>query len=102
MWLCLQGAVDKKVLSTALHVAVAQENLECCEVLLNSGADVDEKNFAGSTCMHVAAEAGSKEVVQLLMEFQASLNIRNQEGRCAIALANNAAVRQLIYNEVKR
>ena len=62
--------------------------LEALEVLLDSGADVNEANQAGDTAMHAAASGGLTSVIQLLADRGAKLNVKNEAGETPLALTS--------------
>lgn len=52
--------------ATALHLAVANEDLKVVQALLNAGADVNIRDNDGDTPAKHAAEKGNPEIVDLL------------------------------------
>jgi hypothetical protein len=54
--------------------------IEAMKFLLDSGADVDERNRYGETALMYAAVWGDKAMVELLLERGASARARDQEG----------------------
>jgi ankyrin repeat protein len=60
--------------------------LAAVTVLLDAGADVNQRNDAGDTALHAAAASGMTTVIQLLAERDASLETRNEAGETPLAL----------------
>ncbi len=54
-----------------LHVSVQLNQLECVQVLLNIGVDINEANQYGYTPLRVAKVNGLKDIVDLLIQFEA-------------------------------
>ena len=66
---------------TPLHWASRAGSLECVQLLLESGADVDARNDAHRTALQLAAERGKTDAVKLLAEAGADLNTQDRKGR---------------------
>ena len=66
---------------TCLHVASAFGHVECCQVLLDRGADVEAKDKFGHTPLMYATTC---EVVQLLLSRGANANTRDNDGWTAL------------------
>jgi uncharacterized protein len=62
------------------------EVLEATRLLLDAGADVNQRNEAGDTALHAAAAAGLTTVIQLLADRGASLDVKNALGQTPLAL----------------
>jgi len=59
----------------ALHVASEKAHLECAEMLLNSGADINVKCYnCDETPLHISSRQGHTEIVALLIERGANIN----------------------------
>ena len=65
----------------------AVEDLEMVQLLIASGADVNQKNFRGATALMIASGASSASVVRYLLEKGADVNARDQEGHNALEYA---------------
>jgi tetratricopeptide (TPR) repeat protein len=65
---------------TALIWASEQGHVEVVKLLLEKGANVDEKNFTGGTALMAALEQGQTEILKLLLEKDADVNIKNVYG----------------------
>lgn len=64
----------------ALHTAVMKRNLELVQLLLEHGADVNQKTWGGGTAIFYAATR-TPEMTRLLLEHGASVTITNGYGR---------------------
>ena len=53
---------------TPFFCAVKNNHVECCEVFLKKGVDINIQNEKGKTALHVACKKGSKEVLDLLLK----------------------------------
>ena len=60
--------------------------LAALTLLLDAGADVNQRNDAGDTALHAAAASGMTSVIQLLADRGASLETRNEVGETPLAL----------------
>eukprot|EP00111_Clytia_hemisphaerica_P024707 TCONS_00072807-protein len=52
---------------TPLHLAILEENLEACKILIAKGADVNLAKLRGLTPLHLACVKDSVEIVKLLV-----------------------------------
>lgn len=66
---------------TPLHWAARAGAIDCAEVLLAHGADVDATNRTQRAPMQLAAEADQPEVIRLLARHGADLNTQDRKGR---------------------
>ena len=58
---------DKKF-NTALHYASAEDNFECCKILLSRNASPDMVNDEGETPLHIAARENCIDIVNALID----------------------------------
>ena len=72
------------VLSPLMH---AVDNLELVKLLIANGADVNQKNFRGSTALMAAAIDGIPSVVRYLLEQGADVNASDKDGTTALMFA---------------
>ena len=81
-----------KVGNTPLHWAAAKNMADTAEILLTSGANVNEKNNKGATPLQWTAANNAAETAQLLLTQGAEVNAKNSEGGTPLhsAAANNA------------
>ena len=61
---------------------------EIVELLLDSGADPNIKNYRGNTALMMASVKGYSDIVRLLLERNADPNIQNNEGYTSLIWAN--------------
>ena len=84
---------------TALMIAAGSNSTGVIRWLLQKGADVNKRDYAGYTLVHFAAWKNSTEAIAMLVEHGASINITNNRDEKPIDLArrygNEAAVYML-------
>ena len=68
-------------------LTVAVEDLEMVQLLIASGAEVNQKNFRGATALMIAAAAGTPSVVRYLLEKGADVNARDRDGHTVLEYA---------------
>ncbi len=74
--------------SSLLHLAVAREQVEVVQMLLDRGADIEGKNLSlGATALHYAVFNGNVELVEKLIGWKADLEAKMIEGLTALQLA---------------
>lgn len=68
--------------STQLHYAVSVNNIRAVKILLENGADVNAKDYVGTTPLHNAATFNDQnlEIVKILLEYGAELDVIDQYG----------------------
>uniref|UniRef100_A0A670YHW5 Ankyrin repeat and SOCS box containing 2 n=1 Tax=Pseudonaja textilis TaxID=8673 RepID=A0A670YHW5_PSETE len=69
---------------TALHEAVARNDLEIIELLLQGGAKVESTNCYGITSLFVAAESGHLEALRFLAKCGADINTQASDKASAL------------------
>lgn len=74
-------------IQTLLMCAAAHGSIECAQFLLDKGAKVDNKNFAGYTALHWAAYTGRTETIDLLANKGANLEARTEDGKTPLHIA---------------
>ena len=81
---------------SALTLAVYWKEAEMTRLLLEGGADVDNRDgriqepnggVAGCAALHIATDAGNKSLVEFLVEHKANVNIKNGAGETPLHLA---------------
>ena len=92
---------------TPLHIAARVPNGElCAEMLIKSGADVNNTMENGETAMHVAARFGALRMVQILLLEEASPLATSKSGETALHVAvracNYFVVKELIEHVANR
>jgi hypothetical protein len=70
-----------------LMIAAAAGDKPMVEMLLDSGADVNDKNLSNETPLIHAAFNGHKEVVELLLAKGADVNVKNHAEATALSAA---------------
>ncbi|UWX54404.1 ankyrin repeat domain-containing protein [Maribacter litopenaei] len=84
--LLLQYGADPNLAATnaskvnALHAAVAKENYELCQTLIEKGANVNLAQMQNVTPLHSAVHRGNLTLVQLLIENGASPSVKMENG----------------------
>jgi ankyrin repeat protein len=73
--------------NTALFLAANGGHKECMSLLLKKGANINAKNYNGSTVLIDAAYHGRKESVSLLLELGMNIEEKNDDGNTALILA---------------
>ncbi len=77
-----------KVQSSALHLAVENNNLEVTDVLLRNDAETEIRDLKDKTPLHLACEKGFLDIAKLLVGKGASLDARTKKNeRTPIHLA---------------
>lgn len=75
---------------TALQFAVLGGSLQCVEVLLDAGANVNHTTRYGSTALMMGSNFGDMKMVSTLLREGANAHVRDRDGKCALFLAGNA------------
>lgn len=79
-----------------LMIAASQGDKPMVELLLRSGADVNDKNYSNEVALHYAALHGHKEIVQLLVDHKADVNVKNDADATPLAAATSAGKPDII------
>lgn len=80
----------------ALRVAVANSHIECVDVLLRSGANVDQVDNNGRSLLHLCSETGNAIVAQHLIQNGANTEIRDRWGLTPLLLAAHTGSAEVI------
>jgi ankyrin repeat protein len=79
---------------TALHFCAQwtdePSRIECAELLVKAGADVNEETRSGETVLMIAAEHNLDRLVKWLVDRGADVNQADQQGNTALHHAMNA------------
>lgn len=70
--------------STALHIAANNGHGTCVEILLDSGFNINIKDYDGFTALHRAAQEGHFNVVNILLERGIDINIKTNDDGTAL------------------
>jgi hypothetical protein len=88
--------------ATALHSAAAEGHADCCELLLEKGADVNERCAWGwYSPLHLALRRGHREVAVLLLNHGARWEMKDKHGKTPMHWAV-AAGKSVAANEVEK
>lgn len=71
----------------ALHIAAYKEQINCAQVLIMAGADVNATDSSGVSALHHASFKSNKDFVDLLIASQAQVNLRDAHGQTPLANA---------------
>jgi len=71
---------DPKDASTLLLIAAHHRDIESVEILLERGADINEKDEYGRTPLHHAATIGNAEVIKILIDSGADTRAGDNDG----------------------
>ena len=73
---------DNQDYNEALITACEIGNINAVKILLNRGADIDARNYFGSSGLLVAAMQGNEyiEVIEILLDRGADINARDNDG----------------------
>lgn len=88
---------------TALHCAISAENYDIFKLLLEKGANCNERNTWGATPFHRVLRNNNMQVVQLFMNHGADIKVTDIHGRTALHYAalniNNIDVIQFVLEQ---
>ena len=73
---------------TPLHIACAKGDVDVVELLLETGASIDQATITGMTPLHIACDNGTREVVELLLERGASMDQASNDGLTPLHFAS--------------
>lgn len=72
---------------TALHLTAWQGHIDCSELLLEAGADVDARGDCDRTPLHYALEHENFEIVRLLVKAGANVRLADEWRRTPLEIA---------------
>ncbi|KAJ8673190.1 hypothetical protein QAD02_004452 [Eretmocerus hayati] len=78
---------EKKARCKHLHLAVARNNIQMVQTLLECGADPTARDSSGRTSLHLACHLGLTDIVRMLLEYGAQLDLLDSKGLTAAYLA---------------
>uniref|UniRef100_A0A8D0CPF8 Protein phosphatase 1 regulatory subunit 12A n=1 Tax=Sander lucioperca TaxID=283035 RepID=A0A8D0CPF8_SANLU len=84
----IQDSRHTKSGGTALHVAAAKGYVEVLKLLIQTGYDVNIKDYDGWTPLHAAAHWGKEEACRILVENQCDMDLINKMGQTALDVAD--------------
>jgi len=71
--------------ATALLQAVSNEHIDCVQILLNKGANVNQGDKLGRTPLMDAAENGNKDILELLIKSGADISGKDKQERTPLS-----------------
>ncbi|KAM7171252.1 protein phosphatase 1 regulatory subunit 12B isoform 4-T5 [Macrochelys suwanniensis] len=87
---------------TALHQACIDENLDMVKFLVENGASVNQQDNEGWTPLHAVASCGYLNIAEYLLRHGAKVAAVNSEGEVPSDLAEEAAMKDLLLEQVKK
>ncbi|XP_066482030.1 protein phosphatase 1 regulatory subunit 12B isoform X2 [Tiliqua scincoides] len=87
---------------TALHQACIDENLDMVKFLVEYGANVNQQDNEGWTPLHAVASCGYLNIAEYLINHGANVAAVNSEGEVPSDLAEEAAMKDLLLEQVKK
>ncbi len=75
---------------TPLALAISLDNNAAARLLLQAGADPEQKDTAGNSALHLAAQRNNREILQLLLTDCNNLDPINQHGKTPLHVAIEA------------
>jgi ankyrin repeat protein len=73
---------------TPLHWAAWSNKQQIIKLLINSGANIEEKDKLNETAFYLAAFNGQKEAIKCLLQFSADMEVRSISTNAAIHMAS--------------
>ncbi|XP_030321249.1 protein phosphatase 1 regulatory subunit 12B isoform X5 [Calypte anna] len=87
---------------TALHQACIDENLDMVKFLVENGANVNQQDNEGWTPLHAVASCGYLNIAEFLLSHGANVAAVNSEGDVPSDIAEEAAMKDLLLEQVKK
>ncbi|XP_054037415.1 protein phosphatase 1 regulatory subunit 12B isoform X4 [Rissa tridactyla] len=87
---------------TALHQACIDENLDMVKFLVDNGANVNQQDNEGWTPLHAVASCGYLNIAEYLISHGANVAAVNSEGEVPSDIAEEAAMKDLLLEQVKK
>jgi ankyrin repeat protein len=86
---------------TALHYAAITGRTEAVKLLLEAGANINDKNDKGQTALHLAVDSADGDIVELLLSKGADINAKDKQGHTPLYFAVNHdyKVAELLINK---
>jgi ankyrin repeat protein len=79
-----------------IEKCIEQNEIDCLAIVLEHGANVNERNVAGNTALTTAIKNNNLEVLDLLLHQGADPAIRGQEWPITLAVGNPAILARLL------
>lgn len=91
-----------KFLNTPLIYAIVEEDINMVKLLLQNGADLEEKNKFGQTALMYAARRGLSDIVELLLKHGAKIDAKNRDQKTVLDFLDvPKQIKQLIRQKIK-
>eukprot|EP00794_Sanderia_malayensis_P004801 gene4801-5428_t len=74
-------ATDKEYRDTPLHVAARYKDVDIIRILVENGANVEERNNEGQTILHIACSVSDEATVKYLHSVKANPNVHDKLNR---------------------
>ena len=84
---CIASA-EQPYAMTPLHWAARAGSVECADLLLDAGADVNARTKVHRAPLHLAAEADNEPVTRLLVRRGANVDVQDRKGRTPLHRAS--------------
>lgn len=85
---------------TVLMMSTLKGHTDTVRVLLNQGADINARDYFGSTALIIAAENGHSEIVKLLLDKGADVNAKDNFGTTSLmAASGNAGTAKMLVEK---
>ena len=85
----------------ALLIAAMEGEVECIDVLLAHGAEINAISGDGNSPLMYSVKNGHEDAMELLLHHGAGVSLRNREGRRAVDLAIDPAMRKRLMEAVR-
>ncbi|XP_042867211.1 serine/threonine-protein phosphatase 6 regulatory ankyrin repeat subunit A-like isoform X3 [Penaeus japonicus] len=89
-------AVRAHTKDTALHIACRRRETDLVRLLVEAGANTDEKNSAGQTALHIAAEEGDEATVKFFYSVHVNPNHTDNDDKTPIHIAAERGYTQIV------
>lgn len=83
---------------SALYLAAWQGHADVVEVLLDGGAEINDRTPEGGTALQYAAESGHEDIVRLLLERGGNPQLADRNGETPLHFAATAAIARLLVD----
>uniref|UniRef100_A0A8B9ZDR0 Protein phosphatase 1 regulatory subunit n=1 Tax=Buteo japonicus TaxID=224669 RepID=A0A8B9ZDR0_9AVES len=98
----LQSFPPLNVLPPLLPQACIDENLDMVKFLVENGANVNQQDNEGWTPLHAVASCGYLNIAEYLISHGANVAAVNSEGEVPSDIAEEAAMKDLLLEQVKK